>query len=281
MADSGRWGRMLSRWGVRVMDGVVSAVARRPVRTGAVEAVVTATGTLAAGGDTKEPEGPRADARESAGPRAGARKSAESPAGAMESAGPRAGAMKSAGPRAGAMESAGPRAGAMESAESSADAMKSAESSAGAMKSAGPPPAPTKSAAPSRARKLVTVARDPDTAFVYWACPEDEGEARLVWRAGARTVRVERVAAASGKRYLPFVAPDEPHTATLELGGDELHSNAARPPEAAPRAAGPAVFIHPSDPARRALAERQRRQREQLARPTHPRPEHLSSSRSG
>ncbi|MEQ8279735.1 MAG: hypothetical protein RMA76_04525 [Deltaproteobacteria bacterium] len=138
-----------------------------------------------------------------------------------------------------------------------------------------------KSAPSAPPRKLVTVARDPDTAFVYWSCPADEGEARLVWRAGARTVRVERVDATAGKRYLPFVAPDEPHAATLELDGVELRSNAARPPEAAPRAAGPAVFIHPADPERRALAERQRRQREQLVRPTHPRPEHVSSSRLG
>ncbi|MEQ9500597.1 MAG: hypothetical protein RIT81_27250 [Deltaproteobacteria bacterium] len=241
MADSGRWGRMLSRWGVRVMDGVVSAVARRPVRTGATDVVVTSPGTLAA----------------------------------------RAGAMKSAGPSADAMKSAGPSADATNSAARPTDATNSAARPRDATNSAALPPDAKKSAPSEAPRKLVTVARDPDTAFVYWACPDDEGEARLVWRAGARTVRVERVDAAAGKRYLPFVTPDEPHAATLELDGHELTSNAARPPEAAPRAAGPAVFIHPADPERRALAERQRRQREQLVRPTHPRPEHVSSSRRG
>ncbi|MEQ8985788.1 MAG: hypothetical protein RL846_48055, partial [Deltaproteobacteria bacterium] len=105
MADSGRWGRMLSRWGVRVMDGVVSAVARRPVRTGAADVVVSSPGALAARADAMKSAGPSADAMKSAGPSADAMKSAPPSPDAMKSAPPSADATKSAPRRADAMKS--------------------------------------------------------------------------------------------------------------------------------------------------------------------------------
>ncbi len=296
MAGSGRWGRVVSRWGVRLMDGVVSAVSGRSVRTAA-----TAEPAALVMGRSVAPQvsgGAEASGRRSvASPEATARKSAGAlEASARKSAGPReASAKKSAEPReAAAKKSAEPReAAARKSAEPrEASARKSAEpreavakksavpSEAAARKSAAPSDASAKKSAapPPPRRKLVAVARDPDVAFVYWSC-DDTTDAKLVWRAGERTVRVERVSAASGKQYLPFVAPDTPHSATLEIGDVHVTSNAVRPPPAAPRAAGPGVFVARDDPERRVLAERQRTERAALPRPAGRAPSNAPSSR--
>lgn len=294
MAESGRWGRMMSRWGVRIMDRVVSAVAGRAVHTAPSESgeplesakkstEVTAGATAssarpAAPAATQSAQGSVGDSTSSA-PRAApaatqyGQGSVEGSAHVEEAA--VVAAMKSAEPEP-------------STATNSAQSAVDAETESPTDDEAPPTKSPrrrrrrrrkstrredtpsTKSNAPPTpgpGGKIVAVARDPEVAFVYWSYDAD-ADAKLVWRAGDRTVRVERVRADSGKQYLPFVVPDVPHSATLEIGDDSVHSNTVRPPASAPRAAGPGVFLRPGDPQSVVLADRQRRDRAHL--PTRP-----------
>lgn len=254
MGLTDRAGRALTRLGVKLMDSVVSALARRPVRTDAREGGQPSPVSVPARATSPRVEPARAEASAPVEPPPPERADVE------ESTAP-------SGPEAEDTER-----------EASPKKRRRRRRRRPRRSSTADPTTESPAADRAGAARIVVVARDPETAFVYWSSSSTAASAKLQWLAGGRVARVEEVSPASGKRYLPFTKPGAPHTAVLILDDDKVRSNDVRPPESAPRLKGQPFFIRPDDPNRPALVDAQRLAREDLPRPTSSeRPHHGTS----